>query len=540
MRRNPPSGTSGSRRGAGWPPAQMKPAAAAALALLLGAGPCRAARLAGEPLGQALQLVGSLEASVRTGAEAEDRSHQDLAAWCEDAQKMAGSEVRALSQKKAELEALIAKTSSAADAAAARVEADASAEQTQAAEREHSGKLARKAELEQRQAQAEGELGATGKSLGGAQELLDAVRQSCGRASSDHGATAEARGALLSAIGVVKKTLSSATGGTSMLMLSKAGARSDPSAGRRAAEMISGLAHGRHHFSELSQLASNMEAVVRLGEYTGEDVFAKIRAMLTDMIARMQSQSAMEVTEKQFCDEQMAKNKAMRGDLEAEMAKRSGKMDEASAHAAQLAEDVKDAHSALALLAQSSARLLAIRQQGQANFAASKEALEGGLQGVRRSITALREYTAGGAEGPRAQLEEVESRVAMHLTALNLEADGLTSEGDALEQALSLAKATKEQDAKYLARERGGIERSLSETQADTGSTSEELDAVKKYQAQLHNKCVAQPDSYEERKRRREEEIAGLRDALAVLEGDALALAQTGGRGLRRQPLAAL
>jgi len=323
-----------------------------------------------------------------------------------------------------------------------------------------------------------------------------------------------------------------------MLMLSKASVHADPSAGRRAAEMISGLAHGKRHFGELSQLASNMEATVRLGEYTGEDVLAKIRAMLTEMIARMQSQAAMEVTEKQFCDEQLTKNKATRGDLEAEMAKRSGKMDEASAHAGQLAEDIKDAHSALAFLAQSSAHLLAIRQQAQPNFAASKEALEGGLQGVRRSITALREYTAGGLEGPRAQLEEVESRVAVHLTALNLEADGLTSEADAMEQAIGLAKAAKEQDAKYLTRERGSIERSLSETQADTGSTSEELDAVKKYQAQLHNKCVAQPDSYEERKRRREEEIVGLRDALAVLEGDALALVQKGGRGLR-QPLSA-
>ena len=48
----------------------------------------------------------------------------------------------------------------------------------------------------------------------------------------------------------------------------------------------------------------------------------------------------------------------------------------------------------------------------------------------------------------------------------------------------------------------------------------------KDYLDKLKPQCETQVPTYEERKARREKEIDGLKEALAVLEGDALALVQ--------------
>ena len=46
------------------------------------------------------------------------------------------------------------------------------------------------------------------------------------------------------------------------------------------------------------------------------------------------------------------------------------------------------------------------------------------------------------------------------------------------------------------------------------------------YLQKLAEMCTAKPDTYEERKARREAEIAGLKQALEVLEGEAVLLQQ--------------
>jgi hypothetical protein len=48
----------------------------------------------------------------------------------------------------------------------------------------------------------------------------------------------------------------------------------------------------------------------------------------------------------------------------------------------------------------------------------------------------------------------------------------------------------------------------------------------------LKDRCVAKPESYEDRKARREAEINGLKDALNILESET-AFVQRKGRGLR-------
>merc|ERR1719181_2518992 len=80
---------------------------------------------------------------------------------------------------------------------------------------------------------------------------------------------------------------------------------------------------------------------------------------------------------------------------------------------------------------------------------------------------------------------------------------------------------TKSQDVKYKIKEVKGLEASLTELNTDKTGVTDELTAVLEYYDKIKGECVSKPDSYEEIKKRREEEMAGLKDALKTLESEA-------------------
>merc|ERR1711937_29152 len=94
----------------------------------------------------------------------------------------------------------------------------------------------------------------------------------------------------------------------------------------------------------------------------------------------------------------------------------------------------------------------------------------------------------------------------------------------------------KEQDVKYKSKEIVTSEKELAHLRSDLEGTRSEHLAVLDYWKTITAACVAEPESYEERRRRREAEIAGLKEALRILTEEA-ALTQTGKgslRGVRR------
>merc|ERR1719478_1851605 len=85
-------------------------------------------------------------------------------------------------------------------------------------------------------------------------------------------------------------------------------------------------------------------------------------------------------------------------------------------------------------------------------------------------------------------------------------------------------KVTKEQDVKYKTKEATSLDKTVAELTSDREGLQTELDAVLDYWEKITEQCVAKAEPYEERKRRREAEIAGLKEALAILEGEAVLL----------------
>merc|ERR1719287_279348 len=96
-----------------------------------------------------------------------------------------------------------------------------------------------------------------------------------------------------------------------------------------------------------------------------------------------------------------------------------------------------------------------------------------------------------------------------------------------------IEKTTKEADVKYKTKEAASLDKSVAELTSDKEGVTTELDAVLEYLKKIEEECVAKPETFEERKARREAEIAGLKEGLQVLSEETAFVQLTSKRVLR-------
>merc|ERR1712045_775842 len=106
------------------------------------------------------------------------------------------------------------------------------------------------------------------------------------------------------------------------------------------------------------------------------------------------------------------------------------------------------------------------------------------------------------------------------LAALMTQEEASIAEYDRMSRKNEIEKTTKNQDVAYKVRESKQLDKSTSEDTADRAAVHAELDAILEYLAKIEEQCIAKPEAYSERARRREAEIAGLKGALSILESE--------------------
>merc|ERR1712187_920603 len=216
---------------------------------------------------------------------------------------------------------------------------------------------AAKASAEEAKATAEGDLAATKKDLADAEAALESANRDCMQVASDHEATVNGRAEELKAIADAKNLLTSKTGGAEGQTYSLLQLRSRADlANAEVVTMVKKLAQ-QHHSAALAQLASRISAVLRLGSSGGDDPFAKVKGLISEMINKLEAEADAEATEKAWCDEQIAKTEEKETDLESDIAKLTGKIDVASAKSADLKNQVKTLQEQLAALAKLQAEM---------------------------------------------------------------------------------------------------------------------------------------------------------------------------------------
>merc|ERR1740117_1684093 len=291
----------------------------------------------------------------------------------------------------------------------------------------------------------------------------------------------------------------------------------------------------------LAQLASRMQSVMRMGS---ADPFAKIKGMISQMIEKLESDASADASHKGYCDKELSEANAKKTDLDTSIAKLSTAIDQATTRSANLKEQVATLQKELAEMAKAKASWDKFRQEENHAYTANKAEMEEGLTGIKTALKVLRDYYAkdaahasagGAASGIIGLIEVIESDFSKGLAEMTAIEENAQATYDAAVKENEIMKAAKEQDVKYKGKEATALDKAVSDQSNDRTSEQAELDAVVEYLGKLNDMCVAKAEPYAEKVAHREAEIAGLKEALEVLSGEAVLLQQAHSlRGVNR------
>jgi len=393
-------------------------------------------------------------------------------------------------------------------------------------------------------ATAEGDLSVTNKDLAADTAALADLHKDCLGKAQDFEAATKSRTEELKALAEAKKVLAETTSGAdtitygltqvSFLQLNSM----EGLVQFEAIRLIRDLAR-KQSSSSLAQLATRMDMAMHSGV---ADPFAKVKGLISDMIAKLEEAAGADATEKAFCDKELAETTAKKDEKTAEIEKLTTKIDQMSAASAKLKEEVAALQKALADLAAAQSEMDKLREEESAVYKKNKADMEEGLQGVKLALKVLSDYYSADASHEAAKgagasiiglLEVAESDLSKTLAEIiateEMAASTYTSETKENE----IEKVTKEQGVKYKTKESSELDASVAEATSDRSGVEAELEPVLKYLATLEDRCIAKAETYEERKARREAELAGLKEALQILEGQAVLLQKQSARSLR-------
>jgi len=374
----------------------------------------------------------------------------------------------------------------------------------------------------EKKATAEGDLDTTSKNLAEDITALSELHHDCLSKAQDYEAETKSRGEELKAIATAKKVIQETTAGAADLSYGLNQVSFLQSGGVRAVRFLHELAQ-KQHLPALVQLTLRMDAAIR----TSDDPFAKVKGLIQDMIETLEEQAEADATEKAYCDKELAETNAKKDEKTNEIKKLTTKIDSMTSRAAQLKAEVAELEKSLSGLAKSQAEMDKIRLEEKEEYMKAKTAMEAGIKGVQLALKVLRDYYAkdkahaadeGGGAGIIGLLEVVESDFSKGLIEMTSTEENAQATYDQETKDNEIEKTTKEQDIKYKSEEAAGLEKATAEATSDKSGVQEELDAVLEYLKGIEDRCIAKPEPYEERVRRREAELKGLRDALTILE----------------------
>merc|ERR1719387_2381566 len=226
------------------------------------------------------------------------------------------------------------------------------------------------------------------------------------------------------------------------------------------------------------------------------------------------------------------------------------RIDKAATEIAKLTEEVKTLESEVAEIDKAQSEATEIRNTEHAEYVKASTDFKESAEAVAKAIEVLKNFYEGSfiqlsaktsLKSKQPELGGAKSDIAHTIiSVLEMSEEDFTTllaETEATEDEAAkayatltdenkISKATKETEAKGKASEVKSLTVQLEHSKEDHGSVSAELDAVLAYIDKLKPQCEEKAMSYEEKKAKREAEIAGLKEALEILSGG-LALVQT-------------
>merc|ERR1719476_466972 len=170
-----------------------------------------------------------------------------------------------------------------------------------------------------------------------------------------------------------------------------------------------------------------------------------------------------------------------------------------------------------------------LRRGQKAAYDASKAELEKGIAGIKLAMKILNDYyssdaaheAAGGAAGGIiALLETIEADFSKNLAQITADEEAALAAYEVATKENEIDRTAKEQSVKYKSQESKSLDKSAAELTADRNGVQAELDAVSEYLSKIEAACIERAETYAARVERRTAEIAGLKQALQILESE--------------------
>jgi len=409
-----------------------------------------------------------------------------------------------------------------------------------------------KAMSEEKSAEAAGNLERSKKEIAADEIKLKDLQHECMSKAQEYESAQMERNNELEALAAAKKILQEKTGGaaertysfvqvaahTTMKATMKAKAQGSRD---RIVSMLQDLAKSNAQPS-LAQLAE----AVRSTMLTENDPFGKVKQMIQEMLEKLLKEAKEEADKKAFCDKEMKDTKMKMDEKETEVDDLTTSLDSSDAKIAKLKEGIAVLEGELGKIASEQKTATDMRNKEKAEWEAAKGDFEQGLEGVQMALEVLRDYYAekkdddsllqsdigsamslaqttvksGGASGIIGMLEVAEADFSKMLAEGQADEDQAQKEYEKFTEDNRVAQAAKETEVKYKQKDMKETEASGQETSKDLGVAQEEQSAVLEYDEKLKPQCVSTPDPYEERVKRREKEVAGLKEALQILDAE--------------------
>jgi chromosome segregation ATPase len=388
---------------------------------------------------------------------------------------------------------------------------------------------------------AESDLATTQKTLADDEKYLAELKSSCSAKAAEWEERQKDAAGEMGAIAKAKEVLSE---GVRVFLQQTTRTRvgeSNPNQRKAALKVLKGLATKYKTFG-LIELSSRAQS----------DPFGKIRGLIESMIGKLEKEAAEEADQKSFCDEEISESKAKQAKIQGGLDKKAAAIAKAEANKAKLLEDIKLLEEQIAEIDSAQAEATKVRSEEHEDYLKASSDFKDSAEAVAKAVEVLNEYYTSASFVQVSQAPElggaqtdIGSTITSMLEAAEEDFAKLLAETEAAEAAAlnafeklsqdnKVSKTTKQGDVKGKTAEVKQIEVALSNYKEDHATLSDELSAVLTYLDKLKPQCETKAMSYAERKARREEEISGLKEALAILSEESFVQVSTSLRGTRR------
>merc|ERR1719449_330619 len=287
--------------------------------------------------------------------------------------------------------------------------------------------------------------------------------------------------------------------------------------------------------------------MLNLVSVAAQDPMENVKTLLKELIEKLTKEAAEAESLHQFCQEEKKKTTAALKKKNMEIEKLSTRIEKASATKKEQEELIATNSEEIASIEKSNAEATKLRNEQNADFVKTDTDFTAAAEAVDDAIDALKEYygdafflqtdsetdstatasdaqpTFGGAKKDSAGgiigiLETMGEEFRKTVKENQAEEREALKAYEKLGNENKVAIATKEAEIKGAESQIKALDVSIHDSGEDLKMANKEKTAIEEYVAKLKPQCEGRVVPYEERKAKRDAEIAGLKEGLAILE----------------------